>query len=142
MRQCIRLLRFAQPLFDTTALAEKGARILEGILAAGSPRLSQISQHMTGHPDANYKMMQRFLACVDMKSVLLRLFQADAPFVIGNQVYYKGRARVNIIGAWKPGRRQPMWVMTDLEAQRGLALYQERMKIEIVFTRPEEPVAP
>ena len=268
MRQCIRLLGFAQQLFDTTALVEKGARILEGILAAGSPRLSQISQHMAGHPDANYKMIQRFLACVDIKLVLLRLFQAEAPFVIGdvtemprpqarktayvgtlkdgetkgfwlltlatpwrgraipcsfvtyssrtiaemadsrnlnhfrafaelkallgarplildrefsylelllrllydgvhfvirlnlgshppiirdtegrrveltvspgqtvlyNQVYYKGRARVNIIGTWKPGLSEPMWVMTDLEAKRGLALYQERMKIEESF---------
>ena len=268
MTQCIQLLGFVQELFDTAAQAKKAAHILEGILAARSPRLSEISQHMIGHADANYKMIQRFLARVRIKSALLRLFQADAPYVIGdvtemprpqarktayvgtlkdgktkgfwlltlatpyrgraipcsfvtyssktiadmadsrnlnhfrafaelkallgerplvldrefsylelllrlihdrihfvirlnlgshppiirdaegrqieltvspghtalyNQVYYKGKARVNIIGTWKLGLREPMWVMTDLEASRGLTLYEERMKIEESF---------
>ena len=268
MYQCIRLLGFVQQLFDTAALAEKAERIVQAILVAGSPRLSQISQHMRGHPDANYKLIQRFLAVANVKDALMRLFQADAPYVIGdvtemprpgarktdyvgclkdgetrgfwlltlatpyrgralpchfvtyssktiaemadsrnlnhfrafaelkpllgerplildrefsylelllrlihdgihfvirlnlrshppiirnalgqrveltvspgqtalhNQVYYKGEARVNIIGVWKPGLDEPMWIMTDLEAQRGLALYHERMKIEESF---------
>lgn len=268
MYQCIRLGGFMQELFDSPALAEKAEQIVRAILVAGSPRLSQISQNMLGRPDGNYKCIQRFLAVVNVKEVLLRLFQADAPYVIGdvtemprpgarktayvgtlkdgatkgfwlltlatpfrgralpcsfvtyssktiaemansrnlnhfqafaelkpllgerplildrefsylelllrlihdgihfvirlnlgshppiirdaegrrveltvspgqtalyNQVYYKGKARVNIIGTWKPGLSEPMWVMTNLRAQRGLALYQERMKIEESF---------
>jgi Transposase DDE domain. len=268
MYQSIRLLGFMQQLFDSIPMAEKAEQIVRAIFAARSPRLSQISQKMAGRPDANYKMIQRFLKVVDIKRILLRLFQEGASYVIGdvtemprpgarkteyvgtlkdggtkgfwlltlatpyrgralpcsfvtyssktiadtadsrnlnhfrafaelkpllgerplildrefsyldlllrlidervhfiirlnlgshppkiynaagrqveltvspgetvlhNQVYYKGKARVNIIGTWKAGLREPMWVMTDLEAHQGLALYQERMKIEESF---------
>jgi hypothetical protein len=37
---------------------------------------------MPGLPAANYKAIQRFLAQVDLKTVLLRLFQEQAEFVI------------------------------------------------------------
>jgi hypothetical protein len=50
-----------------------------------------------------------------------------------NQVFYKGKVCVNVIGVWKKGFSQPMWIMTDMEAMLGLAYYLERMKIEEAF---------
>lgn len=53
---------FLKHLFDQDSLAEKAAVIVEAILAACSPRISEIAQHMPGTEAANYKMMiQRFL---------------------------------------------------------------------------------
>ncbi|MCZ2121197.1 MAG: transposase [Anaerolineales bacterium] len=50
-----------------------------------------------------------------------------------NKVWYKGKACVNLIGKWRKGLRQPLWVMTNLDAQQGLHIYFERMKIEQSF---------
>jgi len=50
-----------------------------------------------------------------------------------NQVFYKGKVCVNVIGVWKKGFSQPMWIMTDMEAMVGLTYYLERMKIEEAF---------
>ena len=48
-------------------------------------------------------------------------------------VLYQGQVRVNLIGRWERGLREPMWIMTDLEPQQGWQLYQQRMKIEECF---------
>lgn len=53
--------------------------------------------------------------------------------VIHNQVWYMGKVRVNLVGTWKKGLSEPMWVMTNLEAKRGLRIYFARMKIEETF---------
>ena len=50
MVQCIRTVAFLKRLFDREEMADKAARIVEGILAARSPRLSAIAQHMPGNP--------------------------------------------------------------------------------------------
>jgi hypothetical protein len=50
-----------------------------------------------------------------------------------NKVFYKGKVFVNVIGRWKEGFSEPMWVMTDLDAEQGLELYLQRMKIEEAF---------
>jgi hypothetical protein len=38
-----------------------------------------------------------------------------------------------VIGVWRKGHAKPMWVMTDLEPEQGLAIYFQRMKIEESF---------
>ena len=53
--------------------------------------------------------------------------------VIHNGVWYMGKVRVNLIGTWKKGLTEPMWVMTDLEAKEGQRIYFARMKIEESF---------
>lgn len=53
--------------------------------------------------------------------------------VVYHQLFYKGQMRVNVIGKWKPGLEEPLWVMTDLEPERGLQVYLSRMKIEESF---------
>jgi len=40
---------------------------------------------------------------------------------------------VNVIGVWQKGFSEPMWIMTNLKAEDGLALYEKRMKIEETF---------
>ena len=37
---------------------------------------------------------------------------------------------MNVVGYWHKGFSQPMWVMTNLKAEDGLASYFQRMKIE------------
>lgn len=268
MLKSIPFFHFAQMLFDSKDLARQAAVILKAILEAQSPRLSELAQKMPGTPDANYKQIQRFLRKVDPKSILLRLFQTDAPFVLGDPteiprpeawrtpyvgtlsdgktkgfwllplatsfrgralpfhfvtyssktiadeessrnlkhlnalatvkdvlgekplvfdrefsylelleklvaervhfvirlnlgshppqltnatnrsialtiapgeteryrgLYYKGRVPINVIGAWKPGLSEPLWVMTDLQPEVGLQIYFQRMKIDESF---------
>jgi hypothetical protein len=259
------LLPFVQNLFDDQAVAWKAARIIDGVLKGRSPRLSDISRAMKGNEAANYKCVQRFLEDCDLQKVLLRLFRAEAPFVIGdptemprpqakkteyvgtlsdgetkgywlmmlatpyhgraipcgfvdyssktinqdatsrnmhhfaafgmikeligdkplvldrefsylellenlvtegvnfvirlkvgpkfcdgegkevtlsiqkgetrliNKVFYKGKVFVNVIGRWKEGFSEPMWIMTNMKGEDGLELYLQRMKIEEAF---------
>jgi len=53
--------------------------------------------------------------------------------VIHNQVWYMGKVCVNLIGSWKKGLSEPLWVMSSLEAREGLRIYLARMKIEETF---------
>lgn len=48
-------------------------------------------------------------------------------------IYYMGKICVNVIGSWKEGFDEPLWVMTNLSAKDGLRLYFHRMKIEQSF---------
>ena len=52
---------------------------------------------------------------------------------IYSQVYYKGEVPVNIIGVWEKGFSKPLWVMTSLPPEAGLAIYRQRAKIELSF---------
>ena len=259
---------FCQYLFDDDKLSEKAAVILQAILEARSPRLSDLSHKMPDSPDANYKTLQRFLAQATPKAALHRLFWEEAPFFLGDptemprphakntdyvgwlkdgktrgfwllllavpfrgraipfnfvtyssqtiqqkansrnlehkrafqevkmllgekplvldrefsyltllealvqeevkfvirlnlgshppellndegrqvklalkpggrkvyqRLYYKGKVCVNIAGEWQKGLKDPLWVMTNLDAEEGLGIYQERMKIEEAF---------
>ena len=265
MNKFTHLLKFVQQLFDDRDTARKAKGIIAGILEARSPRMSDIAREMPGKEEANYKSIQRFLASRSPQQALLRLFQEDAPFVIGdptemprpqakkneyvgtlgdgktsgywllvlatpfhgraipchfvsyssktindeatsrnrhhfeafaqvkellgdkplvldrefsylelmenlifeeinfviclkegpkitdqegnlvalsickgetrtiNKVFYMGRVFVNVIGTWKDGFGKPIWIMTNLDAEKGLAIYLQRMKIEESF---------
>jgi hypothetical protein len=265
MNKCTQLLPFMQTLFDDLETARKAARIAAGIIQGRSPRLSDIAREMSGNEAANYKAIQRFLEKMDPQDALLRLFQEEASFVIGdptemprpqakkteyvgtlsdgetkgywlmllatpyhgraipcgfvdyssrtinqdatsrnqhhfaafgqvkellgerplvldrefsylellenlalegvnfvirlkvgpnfcdgegepvalsvqkgetrilNKVFYKGKVFVNVIGVWQKGFSDPIWIMTNLKAEEGLAIYLKRMKIEQAF---------
>jgi hypothetical protein len=49
------------------------------------------------------------------------------------QVYYMGEVCLNVAGIWRYGFKEPLWIMTNLEPEVGLALYAKRMKIETCF---------
>jgi hypothetical protein len=53
--------------------------------------------------------------------------------VILNHIWYMGKVCTNVIGVWKKGLSEPMWIMTNLEAKRGLDIYFARMKIEETY---------
>lgn len=48
-------------------------------------------------------------------------------------VWYKGKVCVNLIGTWGRGFSEPLWVMTDLQAEVGQRIYFARMKIDETF---------
>ena len=52
---------------------------------------------------------------------------------IYRQVYYMGEVCLNVIGIWRFGFSEPMWIMTNMDPETGLAVYDQRMKIEICF---------
>jgi len=69
---------------DEKETAEKAKPIIEGILKARSPRLSDIAREMKGKENRNYKYIQHFLEKTKPQESLLRLFQENASFVIGD----------------------------------------------------------
>ena len=265
MAKFTHLSDFLGYLFDDSKVIEKARAITEGILKARAFRLSEIAREMPGNESANYKCIQRFAADQDLKSILLRLYQEEAPFMIGdptemprpdakktdyvgklsdgqtsgywllilatpfqgraipchfvsyssaiigaevssrnryhfqafaqvrellgekplvldrefsyfelmqalvieevnfviriklgahffdqegkrvhltvkngetrilNKVFYMGKVFVNVIGWWKEGLKEPIWVMTNLSAEQGLSFYLQRMKIDEAF---------
>ncbi len=271
MDKCIRISMFAKQLFADPHVAQQAGQIMQGIMAARSPRLSDIAAKMPGQAAASYKRIQRFLQDQDPQEALKMLFNDEADFVIGDpteierphadktayvgtlmdgqtkgfcmltlatplrgraipfhfltyssrtfedqpssrnlehfkaiqeiqqlmgtrpivfdrefsyrellkslveegvhfvirlkmganpplfyydaeqkhplrlliapinqpgiyrQVYYMGEVCLNVIGIWRYGFKEPMWIMTNMEPQAALALYDQRMKIEICF---------
>jgi hypothetical protein len=67
----------------------------------------------------------------DGKEVTLTISPGET--VILNHVWYMGKVCMNIVGTWKKGLAEPLWVMTNLEAKRGLQFYFARMKIEETY---------
>lgn len=124
MNKFIKAQAFFKHLFDQERLATKAAVIVEAILAACSPRMSAIAQHMPGSEAANYKAIQRFLAQVDVKALLLRLFQTDAPFVIGDPTEMpRPQARkTNYVGKLKDGKTRGFWLLLLATPFRGRAI--------------------
>ena len=49
------------------------------------------------------------------------------------QVYYLGEVCLNVVGIWRYGFKEPIWLMTNMQPEAGLALYEQRMKIETCF---------
>lgn len=83
------------------------SRVLHGILEAQSPRLSDISHAMEGtSPSANVKALNRFLDEVDPWMPLLRLFDENAPFAVGEESE-TNRSAMRVSGDKRKRRR--MW---------------------------------
>jgi hypothetical protein len=49
------------------------------------------------------------------------------------QIWYKGEVCVNLIGTCGKGFKDPLWIMTNLEAQESRRIYFARMKIDEIF---------
>jgi len=49
------------------------------------------------------------------------------------QLLYKGQVRVNLIGVWRKGSSEPLWVMSNLPPEQALRIYHGRMKIDESF---------
>jgi hypothetical protein len=73
------------------------------------------------------------VSLMDTQGHPLKLMAQPDQTVIYRQVRYKGQVPVNLIGVWQAGFQSPLWVMTDLEPERGLEIYRKRTKIEESF---------
>ena len=69
----------------------------------------------------------------DLKGKDVALTISPGQTVIHPNVFYKGMVYVNLIGRWKEGLSEPLWVITNLKAEEGLRIYFGRMKIEESF---------
>ncbi len=124
MLQSNQIFQFAQFFFDSQEVARHAAPILKAILDARSARVSEMAQHMRGTASANYKQIQRFLTKVDTKANLQRLFQSDAPFVIGDvtELARPQAYRTPYVGTLKDGKTKGFWLLLLATPYRGRAL--------------------
>lgn len=84
MNKFIRISAFSEQLFPDEKVTYQASEIIEGIMAARSPRLSDIAAQMSGSEAACYKRIQRFLKSHDPQEALKLLFNEEADFVIGD----------------------------------------------------------
>lgn len=124
MFQSMHFASFAKYVFDTPDLAEQAGVILEALLKAQSPRLSDIAQKMPNQPEANYKQIQRFLAAADPLAALQRLFQTEAPFVLGDptEIPRPQARRTRYVGTLADGQTRGFWLLTLATPFRGRAI--------------------
>ena len=113
MNKCNQLLPFVQELFGNAANSRAVARIIDGILKARSPRVSEIARAMSGNEAANYKRIQRFLAANDPQDVMLRLFREETPFVIGDptEMPRPQAKKAEYVGTLSDGETRGYWLL-------------------------------
>ncbi len=81
MNKFINYAEIMHYLIDDKKQAEKGGEIGPTILAAKSPRLTNIAKQMAGQSESNYQAIQRFISQTDVQAALLRLYQEEADFL-------------------------------------------------------------
>lgn len=69
MYKFTRIIRFAKSLLDEEKSARKASKIMEGILEAQSPHISDIADKMRSKEAGNYLMIHRFLKQEDVSDV-------------------------------------------------------------------------
>jgi hypothetical protein len=146
MDKCINFTEFMRYLLDDEGLVEKGAKIIKGLLEAQSPRLTDISEKMTGNSANNYKVIQRFIKKVNMKELLMRLYQGNAEYIIGDPTEmerYKA-PKTSYVGTLSDGKTAGYWLMVLSTPFRGRSLpcsfvvYSSRTLGEQVTSRNQE----
>jgi hypothetical protein len=123
MNKFIKVLKFMRYLIDDEKLVKRGSEIVKALLEAQSPRMTDISEKMTGTNERSYKVIQRFIKQVDLKQVLLRLYREEANFVIGDPTEmdrYKA-PRTNYVGKLE-GEKDGYWLMALSTPFRGRAI--------------------
>jgi len=124
MDKCINFQAFIRPLLDDEKLVKPGADIMKGLLEAQSPRMTIISEQMTGRSNRNYKTIQRFLKKVELKRLLLRFYQEKADFVIGDPTEmerYKA-PKTSYVGTLSDGKTAGYWLLVLSTPFRGRSL--------------------
>ena len=124
VRTCKRMEQFTEYLFDDPHQVSKAALILKAILAARSPRLSDLSQMLPGKPQANDKMIQRFLAATEPKEALWRLSDKEAPFVLAHptEIPRPQAKKTEYVGTLSDGRTRGFWLLVLATPYRGRAI--------------------
>jgi len=124
MYKCIRISEFAKHLFANDKEASKASEIIEGIMTAKSPRISDISDAIPGNYEANYKKIQRFLHHTEPKEQLQLLFNEEAEFVIADptEIERPNAWKTEYVGTLKDGKTKGFWMMTFATPLRGRAI--------------------
>lgn len=124
MNKFTHLLQFVQELFDEDATAQKARMIIEGMMKARSPRMSDIAREMPGNEDGNYKCIQRFLDRNTPQEALLRLFQENAPFVIGDptEMPRPQATKSEYVGKLSDGKTSGYWLLLLATPFHGRAI--------------------
>lgn len=124
MNKFIRIFKFSEQLFTVQKTAKQASEIMEGIMQARSPRLSDIAARMAGNEAANYKRIQRFLQTIDPCETLRLLFNEEADFVIGDptEIERLHAHKTEYVGTLRDGRRKGFWMLTLATPLRGRAI--------------------
>lgn len=124
MRDCKVIERFVQPLFERKEWGEKMARMIAALWRVRSARVSEIARGMDGAAGARYKEIQRFLRQVELKAILVRLFAAEARFVLGDvtEIARLQARRTEYVGTLKDGKSRGFWLLTLAVPFRGRAI--------------------
>ena len=111
-------------LFDEDRAVEKAQAIIAGILKAHSCRLSEIAREMSGNETANYKCIQRFVAEESLKSILLRLYQEEAAFMIGDptEMPRPDAKKTEYVGKLSDGQTSGYWLLILATPYQGRAI--------------------
>lgn len=70
---------------------------------------------------------------VDQDGKLVALSVSAGETRVINHVFYMGKVCVNLVGVWRQGFADPLWIMSDLPAEQAIQIYSQRMKIEEAF---------
>jgi len=142
----INISGFMSYLFDDEKHAKQASKIIQAILEAQSPRLSNIVEKMSGNRASNYKTIQRFMARIDLKQVLLRFYQEDAKFVIGDptEMARCNAPKTSYVGTLSDGKTAGYWLLLLSMPFRGRAIpfsfvvYSSRTIGEQITSRNQE----
>jgi hypothetical protein len=112
---------FVDQLFASSDEVKKGSAVIKGILDAGSIRLTDVAQKMDSTPQANYKAIQRYLADAEPQEGLWRLYQDDAPFIIGDptEIARPQAKKTAYVGRLKDGKTRGFWLLLLGTPYRG-----------------------
>lgn len=111
-------------LFEDPKEMKQAQAITAGILKSHSCRLSEIAREMSGKEEANYKCIQRFVAKQDLKSILLRLYQEEAAFMIGDPTEMPRPAaqKTDYVGKLSDGQTSGYWLLMLATPYQGRAI--------------------
>ena len=121
MYKFIQILNFSKLIFDDEKSTTKASQIMEGILQAQSPRISDIADAMPGNEADIYKKVQRFLKHENLDDGLNRLFNEEAEFVIcdPNEIEQPGAKKTDYVGTLSDGETKGFWVLPLATPLRG-----------------------
>jgi hypothetical protein len=124
MYKFIPIIEFTKQLFDDQNTAKKASQIMEGVLQAQSPRISDIADKMSGNEAANYKKIQRFMKSEDLTATLKRLFNEGAEYVIVDptEIERPGAKKTEYVGTLSDGETKGFWMLTLATPIRGRAI--------------------
>jgi hypothetical protein len=124
MDKFIRISEFAKQLFADQKVAQQASQIMQGIMEARSPRLSDIAAKMPGNVAASYKRIQRFLQEQEPQEALRMLFNEEADFVIGDptEIERPNADRTGYVGTLMDGETKGFWMLTLATPLRGRAI--------------------